>query len=73
MAAFWEIDAHSAYDMFSKYKYQIVYLVFQPWFLSGNFFLVAPFPDHFLLVPFNEGIGTEHEIHSPCNRQYVPG
>ena len=36
--------------MFIIYKYLIVnsHLVF--W--SGNFFLVAPFPDHCLLVPF---------------------
>ena len=28
MAAYWEIAAHWAYDMFSKYKYLIVNLVF---------------------------------------------
>ena len=28
MAAYWKIAAHSAYDMFSKYKYVIVNLVF---------------------------------------------
>ena len=28
MTAYWEIAAHSAYDMFSLYKYLIVYLVF---------------------------------------------
>ena len=28
MAAYWEIAAHSAYDMFSTYKYIIVNLVF---------------------------------------------
>ena len=28
VAAYWEIAAHSAYDMFSKYKYLIVNLVF---------------------------------------------
>ena len=28
VAAHWEIDAHSAYDMFSLYKYLIVNLVF---------------------------------------------
>ena len=36
------------------YKYLSVILVFFPplglW--SGNFFLIAPFPDHCLLVPF---------------------
>ena len=30
MAAYWEIATHSANDMFSKYKYQIVNLVFFP-------------------------------------------
>ena len=29
-AAYWEIAAHSAYDMFCKYKYLIVNLVFSP-------------------------------------------
>ena len=52
VAAYWEIAAHSAYDMFSKYKYQVVNLVFSHLgFWSGNFFLIAPFPDHCLLVP----------------------
>ena len=47
MATYWVIAAHSAYIMFSKYKYLIVNLV------SGNFFLIAPFPDHCLPVPFH--------------------
>ena len=37
----------------SKYKYLIVNLDFPPpplGFWSGNFFLIAPFPDHCLLV-----------------------
>ena len=47
------IAAHSAYDMFSKYKCLIVNLVFSHLgFWSGNFFLIAPFPDHCLLVFF---------------------
>ena len=46
------IAAHSAYDMFSKYKYQMVKLSFYYLgFWSENFFLIAPFPDHCLLVP----------------------
>ena len=28
MAAYWEIAAHSAYDVFDKYKYLIVNLIF---------------------------------------------
>ena len=39
--------------MFSWYKYLIVSLVFShPGFSSGNLFLIAPFPDLCLLVPF---------------------
>ena len=46
-----KIAAHSAYDMFSWYKYLIVNLVFSHLgFWSGNLFLVAPFPDLCLLV-----------------------
>ena len=48
-----KIAAHSAYDMFSWYKYLIVSLVFSLLgFWSGDLFLIAPFPDHCLLVPF---------------------
>ena len=47
-----KIAAHSAYYMFSRYKYLIVNLVFSNLcFWSGNFFLIA-FPDLCLLVPF---------------------
>ena len=53
MAAYWEIAAHSAYDMFSKYKYLIVDLVFPTSvFWSGNFLLIASFSDQCLLMPF---------------------
>ena len=53
MATCWETAAHSAYDMFSKYKYLIVNLVFSHLgFWSGNFFLIDPFPYHCLLVSF---------------------
>ena len=53
MAAYWEITAHLAYDIFFKYKYLVVNLVnfSHLGFWSGNFFLIAPFPDHCLLVP----------------------
>ena len=41
------------------YKYLIVNLVFSPFGLwSGNFFLIAPFPDHCLLVPFSAVVGS---------------
>ena len=45
-----KIAAHSAYDMFSWYKYLIVNLVF-PTSVFGNLFLISPFPDRCLLVP----------------------
>ena len=49
-----KIAAHSAYEMFSWYKYLIVGLVFSRLgFWSGNLFLIAPFPDLCLLVPFS--------------------
>ena len=48
-----KIAAHSAYEMFSWYKYLIVSLVFSHLgFWSGSLFLVAPFPDLCLLVLF---------------------
>ena len=54
VATFWEIAAHSAYEMLSKYKVLTVKLVFpRLGFWSGTFFLIAPFPDHCLLVPFS--------------------
>ena len=34
VAAYWEIAAHLAYDMFSEYKCLIVNLVFPPRFLE---------------------------------------
>ena len=54
---FRKIAAHSAYDMFSWYKYPIVKLVF---FWSGNTFLIAPLPDRCLLVPLSI-IGKKNE------------
>ena len=47
-----KIAAHSAYDMFSWYKYLIVNLVFSHLgFWSENLFLIAPFLDLCLLAP----------------------
>ena len=46
-----KIAAHSAYEMFSWYKYLIVSLVFSHLgFWSGSLFLIAPFPDLCLIV-----------------------
>ena len=50
----WGIASHSAYNMFSWYKYLSVILVFSPslclW--GGNLFLIAPFPYRCLFVLF---------------------
>ena len=49
-----KIAAHSAYEVFSCYKYLIVslfYSHFGVW--SGSLFLIAPFPDLCLLVLFS--------------------
>ena len=54
VATYWENTAHSAYVMFSWYKYLIVNSVFSHLgFWSGNLFLIAQFPDRCLLVPFS--------------------
>ena len=46
MAAYWEIAAHSAYDMFYINKYLIVNLDFSHiGYWRGKFFLIALFPD----------------------------
>ena len=46
-----KIAAHSAYEMFSWYKYLIVSLVFSHLgFWSGNLFLIAPPTCTFLFV-----------------------
>ena len=59
MSIHWKTAAHSAYDIFSWYKYLrffflFIYLfiyLFHLGFWSGNLILIAPFPDCFLLVP----------------------
>ena len=58
-----KIAAHSAYDMFSLYKYLIVSLVFSHLgFWSGNLFLTAPFPD--LCLPFDAYVAIHtHSLH----------
>ena len=54
MATYWEIAAHSASEVFSWCGCLIVSLFFShPGFWSGNIFLIAPFPDLCLLVPFH--------------------
>ena len=54
MASYWENSCSFGLRYVSWYKYLIVSLVFSHLgFWSGNLFLIAPFPDLCLLVPFS--------------------
>ena len=53
MSTYWENSCSFGLRYVSWYKYLIVSLVFSHLgFWSGNLFLIAPFPDLCLLVPF---------------------
>ena len=53
MATYWENSCSFGLRYVSWYKYLIVSLFFSHLgFWSGNLFLIAPFPDLCLLVPF---------------------
>ena len=53
MASYWENSCSFGLRYVSWYKYLIVSLFFSHLgFWSGNLFLIAPFPDLCLLVPF---------------------
>ena len=62
-----KIAAHSAYEMFSWYKYLIVSLFFfsHLGFWSGSLFLIAPFPDLCLLVLFLMSVKPANVFHHP--------
>ena len=68
MATYWENSCSFGLRYVSWYKYLVVSLVFSHLgFWSGNLFLIAPFPDLCLLVPFhskamNPGVGLEVNI-----------
>ena len=54
MATYWENSCSFGLRYVSWYKYLIVSLVFSRLgFWSGNLFLIAPFPDLCLFVPFH--------------------
>ena len=54
MATYWENSCSFGLRYVSWYKYLIVSLFFSHLgFWSGNLFLIAPFPDLCLLVPFS--------------------
>ena len=53
MAAYLELAAHLAYDLFSLYKYLVVNLVLSPpRFLEWKFLSDCTFPDHYLFFFF---------------------
>ena len=59
MATYWENSCSFGLRYVSWYKYLIVSLVFSHLgFWSGNLFLIAPFPDLCLLVPFHTFFGN---------------
>ena len=64
MATYWENSCSFGLRYVSWYKYLIVSLVFSHLgFWSGNLFLIAPFPDLCLLVPFH----IESDSPGACN------
>ena len=68
MATYWENSCSFGLRYVSWYKYLIVSLVFSHLgFWSGNLFLIAPFPDLCLLVPFSFfAICLSKQITSMC-------
>ena len=67
MATYWENSCSFGLRYVSWYKYLIVSLVFSHLgFWSGNLFLIAPFPDLCLLVPFNALL----KVHSIKSRSF---
>ena len=68
MATYWENSCSFGLRYVSWYKYLIVSLVFSHLgFWSGNLFLIAPFPDLCLLVPFFQKLSNiSLSIRSTC-------
>ena len=77
MATYWENSCSFGLRYVSWYKYLIVGLVFSHLgFWSGNLFLIAPFPDLCLLVPFDDHkVNDNDKSHFPvfqnCWTQHV--
>ena len=74
MATYWENSCSLGLRYVSWYKYLIVSLVFSHLgFWSGNLFLIAPFPDLCLLVPFYLKSCQDDQLSimktRPCNIQ----
>ena len=72
MATYWENSCSFGLRYVSWYMYLIVSLVFSHLgFWSGNVFLIAPFPDLCLLVPFplqNDADITLLNLKTPLQR-----
>ena len=63
MATYWENSCSFGLRYVSWYMYLIVGLVFSHLgFWSGNLFLIAPFPDLCLLVPFSKLLRDKREM-----------
>ena len=70
MATYWENSCSFGLLYVSWYKYLIVYLVLSHLgFWSGNLFLIAPFPDLCLLVPFY-CLASDQSIAWSCDMPY---
>ena len=67
MATYWENSCSFGLRYVSWYKYLIVSLVFSHLgFWSGNLFLIAPFPDLCLLVPFFKNFLENRRVPGVC-------
>ena len=66
MATYWENSCSFGLRYVSWYKYLIVSLFFSHLgFWRGNLFLIAPFPDLCLLVPFSWYLDDLFNIENP--------
>ena len=71
MATYWENSCSFGLRYVSWYKYLIVSLGFSHLgFWSGNLFLIAPFPDLCLLVPFDHGHANERKVPETHMKDY---
>ena len=72
MATYWENSCSFGLRYVSWYKYLIVSLVFSHLgFWSGNLFLIAPFPDLCLLVPFYVPVNILFSVMSGRSQRFL--
>ena len=73
MATYWENSCSFGLRYVSWYKYLIVSLVFSHLgFWSGNLFLIAPFPDLCLLVPFYLSVKFQKNLNKTVGIVKIP-